>query len=207
VTSSRVVLRLAAVVGAVLVIGYIIHLQSEIARLRGQTAQAPAAVAQRDRPAAQPNAARAPGAMAAARTITAEQREAMIERLGGRGTTQAHPVWFATVPNNPEAAALQRTLQGIFEEAGWQVRGNAPVRFQMKPGIYVFAADEEPPEYVAQAHEALEAGGITVNAGRGYRDFYNQKKEENPTWVGIELAADQTYVIAVGRPAEDGAGS
>jgi hypothetical protein len=200
-------LRLVGVVAGVLVIGYIIHLQSEIARLQGQTAHATAPAAQRDRPASQPNPARPPGAAATARTLSDEQRDAMIERLGGRGTTQAHPVWFATVPNNPEAAAFQRALQKVFEEAGWQVRGNVPVRFPMKPGVYVFAAEEEPPEYVSQAHEALEAGGITVNAGRGYRDFYKQKKEENPSWVGLEMLDDQTYVIAVGRPAEDSAGS
>lgn len=204
-TSSRLVLRLAAVVGGVLVIGYIIHLQSEIARLEGRLAQAPAP-ATRERPAPAADAARAPGAPAK-RTLTPEQRAAMIERLGGSGTSQSNPVWFATVPNNPEAAAFQRALQSVFEEAGWQIRGNVPVRFAMKPGVYVFSADEEPPEYVSQAHEALEAGGITVNAGRGYREFYKQKKAETPSWVGLELAEDQSYVIAVGRPAEDGAGS
>ncbi len=137
-----------------------------------------------------------------ARMLTPEQREAMIERLGGRGSSSTHPVWFATTPNNPEAAAFQRALQGVFEEAGWQVRGNLPLRFPMKAGVFVFAADEEPPEYVTMAHEALEAGGITVTAGRGYREFTRQKKAENPNWTGLELGPDDTYVIAVGRKPE-----
>ena len=207
--TSRLALRIAGVVVVALVIGYIIRLQAEVARLQGRTAQSagPDSNVTRARPSPPREAGRPAGSAAGPRTITAEQRQAMIERLGGRGTTQAHPVWFATVPNNPEAAALQRTLQGIFEEAGWQVGGNTPVKFAMKPGIYLFAAEEEPPEYVGMAHEALEAGGMSVTAGRGYREFYRQKKEENPSWIGLEMAPEQTYVIAVGRQGEDGPGA
>jgi hypothetical protein len=40
----------------------------------------------------------------------------MIEKLGA---TPGAPVWFATVPNNPEAATFQKALQSVFEEAGW----------------------------------------------------------------------------------------
>lgn len=207
--TSRLTVRIAAAVVGALVIGYIIHLQSQIASLEGRVAQAPPAGAPapaRER-AAQPQAPRPATAPGAPRTFSAEQREAMIERLGGRGTSQPHPVWFATIPNNPEAAAFQRTLQAVFEEAGWQIEGNAPIRFPMKAGVYVFAADEEPPEYVGMANEALEAGGLTVSAGRGYREFYRQKKEENPSWVGLELGPDQTYVIAIGRQPEDAPGA
>ena len=203
---SRLTVRIAAAVGGALVIGYIIHLQSRIASLEGRLGQSPPTAAA-SRPPAQPQTPRAATAPGKARTLSAEQREAMIDRLGGRGVSQPHPVWFATVANNPEAAAFQRTLQSVFEEAGWQVEGNAPIRFPMKAGIYVFAADEEPPEYVGIANEALEAGGMTVSAGRGYREFYRQKKEENPSWLGFDLGPDQTYVIAIGRQPEDAAGS
>ena len=187
--------------GVLLVIGYIVYLRSEVTSLREQAVpvnQAPAAAAQPA--AADPAPAEVPGG----RTLLTAQREVMIEVLGGRGATQEHPVWFATVPGDREAAALQRALASVFEEAGWQVRGNTPVRFRMKPGVFMFAADLEPPPYVSQAHEALEAGGITIAAtGHGYRDFYDEKKAADPSWVGLEMGADKTYVIVVGRKPPD----
>lgn len=199
-------IALAVVAGGV---AYIVHLQSELTRLQGEVAQnkgvsrpvaAPAAKA--PAPAAQaPVAAAAPPVTP--RTIEPEKRQAMIEKLGGPGSSLSNPVWFATIPNNPEAAAFQKQLQGIFEEAGWLVKGNVPVRFSMKPGVYVFAADEEAPNYVGTAQEGLEAGGIEItSSGRGYRDFYKAKKAENPSWIGFDMAEDQTYVIVVGRKPE-----
>jgi hypothetical protein len=117
----------------------------------------------------------------------------------------SNPVWFATTPNNPEAAAFQKELESAFKEAGWVIKGNAPVRFNMKPGVYLFSADESPPNYVGMAQEGLEAAGIElVSSGRGYRDFYTAKKKENPNWIGFEMADDQTYVIVVGRKPEAG---
>ena len=203
--TSRLVIRLGAVALAIAIVWYISHLHSQIAQLQERHAkEGPPAAAERAPAAAARE--RAPAVAAGkARTLTPEQRDAMIERLGGRGSSQTYPVWFATVPNDSEAAAFQRALQSAFEEAGWQVHGNAPVRFAMKAGVYIFAADEEPPEYVSTVQEALEAAGITIaGAGRGYREFAKQKKEENPAWVGLELAPDETYIIAIGRrPAEE----
>ena len=183
------------IAGVVLVIGavwYITHLNAEIARLQANQTNAPAAAAAA--PARPPAAA-----PAAARALTGEQRQAMLEKLGGAGSNQGYPVWFATVPNNPEAASFQKALQAVFEEAGWQIKGNQPVKFAMKPGIYVFAADEDPPLYLSMVNDAFEAAGIPITSGRGYREFVRQKKEETPSWVGLELGADETYVIAVGR--------
>jgi hypothetical protein len=192
-------LRLGAIVVVVAVIGYVGYLQSEVARLESEAAQRGV---QRAAPSAPPRPA--PSVAAGPRTLSAEQREAMVQRLGGRGQSAGTPVWFATVPNNDEAATFQRALQSAFEEAGWTVRGNAPVRFAMKPGVYLFAADEEPPEYVATAQSALEAAGITfVAVGSGYREFSRQKKEENSAWVGIDMGPDVTYVIVVGRKPEE----
>ncbi len=162
--------------------------------MRASSSEPAAASAPAERPAAAPAAA--PAAPAAARNLTAEQRQAMIEKLGA---TPGSPVWFATVPNNPEAATYQKALQKVFEDAGWQVKGTSTVRFAMKPGVFIFAADEEPPQYLSSVNDAFEAAGITITSGRGYRDFVRQKKEENPNWVGLELGPDDVYVIAVGR--------
>jgi hypothetical protein len=198
---SRLAGWLAAAAVVALLVVYVAHLRSEIARLEGTIAQgarsAPgAAVRQGDTGAA--------AAAANGRTLTAAQREAMIEKLGGRGTSSATPVWFATVSQNAEAAAFQRALASVFEEAGWQVRDSAPVHFPMKPGIFVFAADEEPPPYVARATDALEAGGVSITvAGNGYRRFSEERKAADPDWVGFEMTPDQTYVIVVGRMPEE----
>ena len=181
---------------AVGVVWYITHLNAEIARMRAAAPAAPVA-APAAPPAAPPGAPpAAPAAPVAARAITAEQKAAMIEKLQ---LTPGAPVWFAVVPNNPEAANFQKQLQTVFEEAGWQVKGNTVVRFPMKPGVFVFAADEEPPDYLGSVNDALEAAGLTVTSGRGYREFVKQKKEENKDWVGLELGPEDTYVLAVGR--------
>jgi hypothetical protein len=136
------------------------------------------------------------------RTLSPEQRSAMLEKLKSE-TGATRDVWFATSVGKPEAVAFQKLLQGVFEEAGWKTRGNAPVRFTIKPGIFFLAADEDPPDYVATAREALaDAAGLTVTAGRGYRDYYAEKKKENPAWNGFELGADQAFVIVVGPKPE-----
>ena len=209
VVTSRLLVRVAGLLLAVGVVWYITHLNAEIARMRAATPNAAAPVAGSAPAKPPPVPAAAPAAQpagGATRTLTSEQRQAMIGKLasseGGDASNEKPPVWFATVPNNPEAAAFQKTLQGVFEEAGWQVRGNATVRFPMKPGVYVFAADEEPPTYLGQVNDAFEAAGITITSGRGYRDFAKQKKEENPDWVGLEMGPNDTYVIAVGRSPE-----
>ena len=192
-------MRIAGLVLAIGVVWYITHLNAEIARMRAATPAAAPAAAPGDRTAAAPAppaAPAAPAAKAAARDLTAEQRQAMLEKLQAN---PGRPVWFATVPNNPEAATFQKQLQSIFEAAGWEIKGNSVIRFPMKAGIFIFAADEEPPDYLSSVNDAFEAGGLTVTSGRGYREFVKQKKEENKDWVGLELGPDDVFVIAVGR--------
>lgn len=191
-----------SLVGAVVVIAtgwYVSFLHGEIARLEGALAERRVAAA----PARAPAAPRV--AVTSGRALSSTQRQSMLAMLGGAGMSSTNPVWFATVANNAEATAFRAALAGVFEEAGWQVRGNAPVRFSMKPGVFVFAADEEPPDYVTQASAALEAAGIAITAtGHGYRAFYEEKKREDPEWVGVEMTPGATYLIVIGRqPAED----
>jgi hypothetical protein len=78
------------------------------------------------------------------------------------------------------------------------VQRNEPANFNLRPGIFFLMADEEPPSYVLTALGAFEAADITVSAGRGYRAFNEQKKQENPNWRGFEMAPDQTFIVAVG---------
>src|SRR5881409_3583093 len=105
----------------------------------------------------------APGS--STRTLTSKQRAAMLAQLKSEaGPTK--DVWFATDSGNPEAAAFQKALQEVFEEAGWHVRGNSPIPFSMKPGIYFLVGDSDPPEYVNTAYGALsDAAGISLGGG------------------------------------------
>ncbi len=159
-----------------------------------QAAQAPAPA-----PAAAPRA-QAPAAAPAnapPRVLTADQRTAMLERLKTE-TGFDRFVWFTNAPNNPESANFQKAIQGVFEEAGWEVRSSAPASFSLRAGIYFLMAEEEPPQYVTTALSALEAANLTVTAGRGYREFHASRKAADPNWRGFDFANDQTYIIAVG---------
>ena len=172
---------------------YITYLRAQNAQLREQQPQAKAT------PASVAAAANAPSG--ADRVLSASQREAMLTKLRGTSGPE-RPVWFATYANNREAASFRLALQTIFEEAGWEVRGNAQVSFQLKPGLHLMAADEEPPLYVTDVGDALDAAGLKPTIGRGYRPFYEQKKNENPNWNGVSLAPEQSYVLIVGpKPA------
>jgi hypothetical protein len=182
---------LGIVIVGVLVVGagaYIVHLRTENEQLKLGGTKA--------------SAARGEASAPAARVLSAEQRQAMLEKLDSRGGT-AHAVWFATVPNNPEAASFQKQIQGVFEEAGWTVAGNAPVTFSLKPGIFFFMAEEEPPDHIQSIAAAFDAAGIQITAGRGYRQFYQDKKKDNPNWNGFELKPDQDFILVIGRKPEE----
>lgn len=170
---------------------YITYLQTQNAQLRGQPPQDQSDSAA---PAAAPAA---PAAVAGGRSLSGAQRDAMIAKLRSTAAPE-RPVWFATYAGSSEAATFRLALQTIFEEAGWEVRGNAQVNFQLKPGLYLMAADEEPPQYVFDAGEALDAAGLKTTIGRGYRAFYEEKKKENPNWNGVGLSPEQSYVLVVG---------
>jgi hypothetical protein len=202
-----VLLAVAAAAGV-----YITQLHSENALLRtriadstAQKSSAPAA------PAAAPAATRAPAAPAAPappgaaraarppRVLTDGQKKSMLESL----RAETGKVWFTTTPNDPEANTYQNALQSVFQEAGWEVQSDASATFGLRPGIYFLMADETPPSYVLTALGAFNTAEITVSAGRGYRQFNEEKKKENPNWRGFDLAPDQTFIIAVGpQPAD-----
>lgn len=107
------------------------------------------------------------------------------------------PVWFATDVTNPAAVALQRQLEDLFQVAGWEVRGNTPIRFRYKPQILFLTADARAPRYMLDAVTALQGAGLSVKVGTGYRKFAEQMKKKNPAWQGIILAPDQPFVIVI----------
>jgi arylsulfatase A-like enzyme len=113
-------------------------------------------------------------------------------------TGEQKDVWFEWAPNDREAAAYAKALQGAFEEAGWTVKKSAPSPFSLKPGVFFLMADAAPPPYVSTALGAFQAAYIQLSSGRDYRAFNERKKKEDPSWRGFEMAPDQAYVVGVG---------
>ncbi len=199
------ILGVIAVVMAALAVWYITQLQTQIADLQSQLAAAqaappappPTAVAAKPQPAARVGNAAAAGK---ARSLSIGERAAMVSELSAGGAHAGRPVWFTTTPGNAEAAKFQKLLQSVFEEAGWEIKGNRGSSFPIKAGIYFFAADLEPPDYVRAVSAAFEAAGVPIaSSGNGYRDYYAERKAEDPNWRGFEMTENQSFVLAIGR--------
>ncbi len=127
------------------------------------------------------------------------QRVALVRALAAQpaGT----PVWFAVYEQDPAARELVRALRAAFAEARWAVRGVRRVSFALKSGVYLLAADEEPPAYVQTAQAALQLAGIPATSAAGYRSYYAEMRGK-PGWRGFTMAPNQTYLVVVGPMAE-----
>jgi len=138
-------------------------------------------------------------AAAGSDVLTPAQRQALQGALtAARGVNRR--AWFQVQANNQDTAAVLAALKEIFELSGWTIETvRAP--YALKRGIFLLAADEQPPPAVEAVNEAFHAAGIEVQYLTGYRAFYQDRKQNNPSWVGPELASGQTFVIAIGgRP-------
>ncbi len=111
---------------------------------------------------------------------------------------QGQEAWFETQANDPEADAFQRELKAVFREAGWEVVDSSEAGYAIKAGIYLFMADDEPAAQVSVVLRGLEAAGLDVVAGAGYREYYQKKKQTDPNFRGHEFAPGQEFVIVIG---------
>jgi len=205
-------LRVAVAVLAVALAGagaYIVH-------LRGQLAVR-AAVPPPRRVAAAPAAAGARAAMAPtpsedaiAAVLTPAQQQAMVGALQADSTAE-RKAWFQIHQSNPDTAAVLAALQRVFEQAGWPTETvRAP--YALKSGIFLLAGDEQPALFVDTVNDAFTAAGIEVQYLTGYRSFYTDRKQQNPSWVGPELKGEQAFTIVIGskptpKAAADGGSS
>jgi len=128
--------------------------------------------------------------------LDGRQRAALLRELAAepKGT----PVWFAVDQQDAAAREFGRALQAAFGEAGWAVRGVGKVPFAWHPGVFLFAADPQPPAYVQTAHQALKLAGVAPRLATDYRAYYAEMTRTKPGWHGFEMAADQTYLIVIG---------
>ena len=142
-----------------------------------------------------PAAAGAGSGTAAAPAIAPELRGRLVESLRAAGPA---PVWLCVQRADPAAAALGAELHAAFAEAGWTVRADADVPFRMKPGVFLFAAEDTAPAYAGAAGEALAAAGLAPSYALGYRSYYEEMTRTKPGWLGFPFEADQTWLVVVG---------
>ena len=96
-----------------------------------------------DRRAAAPAQPTRNAAMSAApRAIGADERAAMLEVLRAE-SGNGRKVWFAVTPGNAETTAFKDTLAEIFKEAGWEPETQVVTGMNLKPGLFLMAAEEE----------------------------------------------------------------
>ncbi len=109
-----------------------------------------------------------------------------------------HSVWFTTMDRSEGSDDYYRALRGLFVEAGWVVRREDRVPFPLKPGLFLFAADERPPSDVIAIRAALMKAGINITFNSAYRAYYEEMKRTRPAWNGIAMSPDQPFTVVVG---------
>jgi hypothetical protein len=140
-------------------------------------------------------AAAAPGP----RVVSAETKAAMKDKLAAEGAKKA---WILSQPGNTEVATLVASLSDVFKQAGWEVQADTVSGISLKPGLMTLVGDEQYPPYVDTVLKALESAGLDAKSASGYRNYYESKKQENPSWPGVPIRADQDFVIVIGpKPA------
>lgn len=129
--------------------------------------------------------------------LSSERRSALVAALA---PLKGQPVWFAATTTDAASQRLQQQLQEVFGSAGWRLKGTQQVDFRVKPGLFLFVADAEAPAYVQQLEAALKAAGLPVTAfATDYRAYSREMRANKPAWKGFSLAADQDFVLVVGR--------
>jgi len=127
-------------------------------------------------------------------------RRAMVEVLRTALATDRR-LWLVVAPGRQEASTLAADLEAVFEDAGWTPLRQPLRGMTLKPGpIRILVGDEEEPPSVDAIRRALAAGGLETQTGRGYRAFYEERKRENPAWVGVPMAPDQPFLVVIAGP-------
>ena len=129
--------------------------------------------------------------------LDAEKRTAMEDVLAT--APPGSPLWILSTSADPRAALLAGEIASEFALGGWTVRalGTTPVR--VKPGVFMFIADEQAPGYVGVAQKGLEAAGLAPGVSGGYRKYYEEMSTTTAGFQGFPMSAEQTFFIVVGR--------
>jgi hypothetical protein len=135
-----------------------------------------------------------------AREIDAAETDAMLEVLRADASADKQIVLIVS-PGSPETVTLGAALETVFREGGWQPTTKRLTGMVLKPGpVRILVGEELEPPQVDSTRRALEAGGLTVETGTGYRAFYEEKKKENPNWPGIPMTPEQAFIVVIAPP-------
>ena len=179
--------------------------KAEIDRLLEEAAKPQAQVAPTKSPAPEQDAL--PGAKAAAPQALSnpaangkldDTTRASLERILSTAPAGS-PAWIAAPKSDSRAGALADELSGAFTRAGWRVRPVRRTALAFRPGMYVFAGEQEPPDYVRTVAHALSEAGFAPTYRTAYRSFYDDKKKADPAFQGFPFAPEQTFLVVVGR--------
>ena len=138
-----------------------------------------------------------PAAVAPAGALDARVVESLVRSLGD--VPRGSPAWIAAAADDAEAIARAEQLRAILRRAGWDVRPLVRTPHRNRAGYFVFAADEEPPAYVAALASAFEEAGIKPTFAVGYRAYYEEMSRKRPDFSGFPFEPGQTFVLVVGR--------
>lgn len=146
----------------------------------------------------EPRAAEAPATPTqAAPPIEEAARTAMVQTLSE--APRGSPVWITATAYDPRAISRSEELATLFRRAGWDVRAVGRSMVRVRPGLFLFAADDAPPSYVDVARRAAEDAHLEPTLSGGYRAFYDERMRMDPEFQGFPLAPEQTWVLVVGR--------
>ena len=144
-------------------------------------------------------AAAAPAAPAAAQPPTLTEGGAAAVETTLRASDVGSPVWIAVAAIDPAAEAMGTRLNAIFASAGWQTHPIQHPQVRARPGVFLYAESESPPAYLETVQRALGAGGLHPSTASGYRAYYAEKRQQDPSYQGFTFDEGQTYVIVIGR--------
>jgi protein-disulfide isomerase len=109
------------------------------------------------------------------------------------------PAWISAPRSDARAVVLAKDLGEVFTKSGWRTR---PIRLsgsRVKPGIYLFAADDEPPAYFETVRQALAEAGFAPSVATGYREYYEERQRADPKFAGFPFVPEQSFLVVVGR--------
>ena len=180
--------------------------KAEIDRLLEEAAKPQADAGPAGGAAPEAGAAASPKAVATAPALTSvasggkldDTTRASLERVL-QTAPAGSPAWIAAPRSDARAVALAEELSGAFTRAGWRVRPVRRTTLVFKPGMYVFAGEEQPPAYVRTVADALAEAGFAPAFNTGYRSFYDEKKKADPKFQGFPFAPEQTFLVVIGR--------
>lgn len=160
-------------------------------------AESPAGNAPSPAPAAAAPAAPAASPSAAPGPFDDAAQSAMDAAL--RRGASGNPIWIAVNHDDPAALRRAEEFASVFSRAGWQVKPLQRTSLRVRPGVFLFAADERPPNYVETARRAFEAAHQSPSLATGYRSYYEEMSRTRPEFRGFPFESDQVFLVVVGR--------